>query len=159
MQMASYSIALTSTPSYDLTASLRSSAISGGIKQVGEVQLQIQRIQLIHTNHFLTAHRSPSTTIMTYTITVRVYQSNPNAFFEIVEKTVWNYANGGTWTVKDDRQVLTMGGSGTSGILRFVSGEERFIVALGVHNYKRWVDVSTGLAPNQTATNAHPVCI
>jgi Fungal fruit body lectin len=93
---------------------------------------------------------------MSYKITARVYQTNPNAWFEIIEKTVWNYANGGTWTVVDDKQVLTMGGSGTSGILRFKSGSEYFIVALGVHNYKRWVDVSTGLPTSDTAAHIHP---
>ncbi|KZV96854.1 fungal fruit body lectin, partial [Exidia glandulosa HHB12029] len=56
----------------------------------------------------------------------------------------------------NDKHVLTMGGSGTSGILRFRSGDQYFIVALGVHNYKRWVDVSTSLAGNDTATHIHP---
>jgi Fungal fruit body lectin len=93
---------------------------------------------------------------MSYTITASIYQTNTNAYFEIVEKTVWHYANGGTWTVVDGKQHLTMGGSGTSGILRFQSGNERFIVALGVHNYKRWVDVSTALPATDTAVHIHP---
>lgn len=89
---------------------------------------------------------------MSYKITVRVYQTNPNAFFHIVEKTVWNYANGGTWTEVDGQHVLTMGGSGTSGTLRFKSdgpGEE-VVVALGVHNYKRWGDIVTGISNGDT---------
>jgi len=92
---------------------------------------------------------------MSYTITCRVYQKDTNAWFEIVEKTVWNYANGGAWTVVDEKQVLTMGGSGTSGILRFKCKDEYFIVALGVHNYKRWIDVSTALPSSDTATHIH----
>jgi hypothetical protein len=93
---------------------------------------------------------------MSYTIACRVYQTDSDAWFEIIEKTVWNYANGGTWTELDDKQVLTMGGSGTSGILRFRCGDEYFIVALGVHNYLRWVDVSTGLPSSDTAAHIHP---
>jgi len=93
---------------------------------------------------------------MTYTITCRVYQKNTDAWFEIVEKTMWNFANGGSWTVVNDKQVLTMGGSGTSGILRFQYDGEYFIVALGVHNNKRWCDVSTGLPPSGTACHIHP---
>ncbi|KAF6743564.1 fruit body lectin [Ephemerocybe angulata] len=93
---------------------------------------------------------------MSYSITVRVYQRNPNAFFKIVEKGVWHYANGGTWSDKDGVQTLTMGGSGTSGMLRFMTegGKEAFFVAMGVHNYKRWVDVITGLADDITCVKA-----
>lgn len=93
---------------------------------------------------------------MSYTITCRFYQSNTSAWFEVIEKTVWNFANGGSWTVANDKHVLTMGGSGTSGILRFKCNDEYFIVALGVHNYKRWCDVSTGLASSGTACHIHP---
>ncbi|KZS95393.1 fungal fruit body lectin [Sistotremastrum niveocremeum HHB9708] len=88
---------------------------------------------------------------MSYKITIHVFQTNPTAFFRIVEKTVWNYANGGTWDEVDDAHVLTMGGSGTSGALRFVADNgENFIATLGVHNYKRWGDIVTNLANNQT---------
>ena len=39
---------------------------------------------------------------MSYSITLRVYQTNPGrGFFHIVEKTVWHYANGGTWSEAD----------------------------------------------------------
>ncbi|KIJ57105.1 hypothetical protein M422DRAFT_238675 [Sphaerobolus stellatus SS14] len=75
---------------------------------------------------------------MSYTITIRVYQTNPNAFFHNVEKTVWKYANGGTWGESNGEYVLTMGGSGTSGSVRFVSDTgENFVATFGVHNYKR----------------------
>lgn len=94
---------------------------------------------------------------MSYTITAQVYQTNPNAFFRIVEKTVWNYANGGTWGEMNGTQVLTMGGSGTSGSLRFVSDTgENFIITLGVHNYKRWGDIVTNLANDQTGVIINP---
>nr|4YLD_A Chain A, Sclerotium Rolfsii lectin variant 1 (SSR1) [Agroathelia rolfsii]4YLD_B Chain B, Sclerotium Rolfsii lectin variant 1 (SSR1) [Agroathelia rolfsii]4Z2Q_A Chain A, Lectin [Agroathelia rolfsii]4Z2Q_B Chain B, Lectin [Agroathelia rolfsii] len=87
----------------------------------------------------------------TYKITVRVYQTNPDAFFHPVEKTVWKYANGGTWTITDDQHVLTMGGSGTSGTLRFhADNGESFTATFGVHNYKRWCDIVTNLAADET---------
>ncbi|KAI0312128.1 fungal fruit body lectin-domain-containing protein [Amylostereum chailletii] len=94
---------------------------------------------------------------MSYTITVRVYQANTDAFFKIVEKTVWKYANGGTWAEANGEQVLTMGGSGTSGTLRFLSNTgELFIVALGVHNYRRWADIVTDLTPSDTGVAINP---
>jgi hypothetical protein len=95
---------------------------------------------------------------MSYNIKVRVYQTNTNAFFRIVEQGVWHYANGGTWSDKDGVLTLTMGGSGTSGMLRFMTehGKEAFFIALGVHNYKRWVDIVTGLADDVTCVKALP---
>ncbi|KAF8470678.1 Cytolysin/lectin [Kalaharituber pfeilii] len=74
---------------------------------------------------------------MTYTITVRIHQTNQDAFFQVVEKAVWHYGGGC---------------SGNSGVLRFVSDTgEHFIVALGVCNYKCWADIVTGLTPEQTS--------
>ncbi|KAF8126744.1 lectin [Boletus edulis] len=95
---------------------------------------------------------------MSYTITLRVFQGNPaRGFFSIVEKTVFNFANGGTWSEVNGTQVLTMGGSGTSGVLRFKSDKgELFTIALGVHNYKRWCDVITGIKPEDTALLINP---
>lgn len=95
---------------------------------------------------------------MSYSIQVRVYQTNNNAFFRIVEKGVWYYANGGTWSDKDGDLTLAMGGSGTSGVLRFMTteGKEAFFIAMGVHNYKPWVDIVTGLADNVTGVKALP---
>jgi hypothetical protein len=88
---------------------------------------------------------------MSYTITAEVYQTNKNAFFHVVEETVWKYANGGTWGEANGAYVLTMGGSGTCGSLRFASDTgENFIVTLGVHNYKRWGDIVTNLSSDQT---------
>ncbi|PPQ83808.1 hypothetical protein CVT25_001024 [Psilocybe cyanescens] len=94
---------------------------------------------------------------MSYKITIRVFQNNTNAFFHPVEQTVWNYANGGTWTETNEQRTLTMGGSGTSGTIRFVADNgENFIVALGVHNYKRWCDIVTNLTGEQTGTVINP---
>ncbi|KAH9477095.1 Boletus edulis lectin [Psilocybe cubensis] len=96
---------------------------------------------------------------MSYSIATRTYQTNTNAFFRPVEKTVWNYANGGTWTPDSAQQTtLTMGGSGTSGILRFASDSgESHAVVLGVHNYVRWCDIITDIPTSQTATTLHPL--
>ena len=94
---------------------------------------------------------------MSYTINLRVYQANTETFFQIVEKTVWNYANGGTWTEANGEQILTMGGSGTSGTLRLVSTTgTSFLLALGVHNYQPWVDLQPDPTLDQTATTMHP---
>ena len=90
-----------------------------------------------------------------YTITARIFQTNPgNGFFRVVEKTVWKFANGGTWDEINDAHVLNIGDSGTSGILRLKNEKtgEDVTVALGVHNYKRWGDVVTGLSGGLTAT-------
>ncbi|KAM5349657.1 hypothetical protein ACJ41O_006162 [Fusarium nematophilum] len=95
---------------------------------------------------------------MSYSIKTRVYQTNTNAYFRIVEKGVWHYANGGTWADHDGLLTLTMGGSGTSGMLRFMTeeGREAFYIALGVHNYKPWVDIVTGLGNDITCVKALP---
>lgn len=86
-----------------------------------------------------------------YTITVRVYQTKPNAFFCLVEMTNWKYV-GSNWGNVNGEYVLTMGDSGTSGCLRFVSDTgESFTAAFGVHNWKRWCDVVTDLKTEQTA--------
>ncbi|KAH9064520.1 fungal fruit body lectin [Lactarius vividus] len=94
-----------------------------------------------------------------YSIKVLIFQTNPNRnqFFRVVEKTVWNYANGGTWGEVDGFDILRMNGSGTSGALRLLSNEgEGCIVTLGVHNYKRWGDIITNLKGDQTACVINP---
>ena len=47
---------------------------------------------------------------MSYSIKVFIHQTNPNAFFRVVEKTNWKFANGGTWDEDEGYQVLKMGG-------------------------------------------------
>nr|AUX13431.1 fruit body lectin [Dumortiera hirsuta] len=94
---------------------------------------------------------------MSYTIRVRVIQKDPAKWFSIGEKTVWHYANGGTWTKCDGELTLTMGGSGTSGTLRFKNPQgEYFLVALGVHNYKHWCDILPNLSSSNTGVEIHP---
>lgn len=95
---------------------------------------------------------------MSYTITVRVFQTNPSSFFEIIEKCVFNFGGGGAWTESNDQHVLRLNASGTCGTIRFESADrnERFIVALGVHNYARWCDVVTGLVPHDTGVVITP---
>jgi len=94
---------------------------------------------------------------MTYTIIVRVIDTS-DIGFTIVEKTVWHFANGGTWTDSEGIETLTMNGSGTSGALRFrgaPDGEE-FLVLLGIHNYQRWCDIVTDLGLGETAMKIQP---
>jgi hypothetical protein len=94
---------------------------------------------------------------MSYTITARICNTNPGAFFRPVEQTVWKYANGGTWDQVEGTYVLKMGGSGTCGSIRFVSDtDENFIATLGVHNYKPWCDIVTNLSPDQTGVIITP---
>ncbi|KAG1721744.1 lectin 2a [Suillus lakei] len=95
---------------------------------------------------------------MSYTITVRIVDASAgDPGFTLVEKTVWHYANGGTWSNTDSIETLVMGGSGTSGVLRFRNGTgEEFLVTLGIHNYKRWCDIVTDLAPGDTAMKIQP---
>ncbi|KDR78256.1 hypothetical protein GALMADRAFT_65329 [Galerina marginata CBS 339.88] len=95
---------------------------------------------------------------MSYTTTLRLYQTNPNAYFRPVEQTVWNYANGGTWSHIDEERKLAMGGSGTSGTIRFVADTgDNFLVAVGVHNYKRWCDIVPDLTSTQTGAVIQPL--
>jgi hypothetical protein len=81
---------------------------------------------------------------------VYIYQTNPasGAYFRVVEKTVWQYADCGTWVKVNGHLLLRMGGSGTSGSLRLQSETGSSFVAtlpVGVHNYKRWGNIITNL--------------
>ena len=90
---------------------------------------------------------------MSYTSKVEISQSVSN-FYKVVEQTVYNQGEGGTW----DRLLLTLGGSNTSGGLRLMSsGEERnfVFVVLGIHNHEPWRDVVQNLRPRETATEVH----
>ncbi len=94
---------------------------------------------------------------MTYTIKVRVIQNKPEDWYSVVEKTVWHFANGGIWSECDGEHTLTMNGSGTSGMLRFKDAADNyFLVALGVHNYKRWCDIVPDQASSNTGVEIHP---
>ncbi|KAH9946727.1 lectin [Amylocystis lapponica] len=94
---------------------------------------------------------------MSYTITARKVDVSTIGFF-FVEKTVWYFAGGGTWSDTNGIQTLAMPGSGTSGGIRVVSsdGTEAFYVAVGIHNYKRWCDVVTDITDSDTSMKLHP---
>ena len=77
---------------------------------------------------------------MTYTITLKFFNTRADDFIDVVEKALLSGAS--TWTVVGGKDVLTITGSGTSGALTYKSESGfRFIVATGVHNYKRWCDI------------------
>ncbi|KAA1476918.1 lectin [Dentipellis sp. KUC8613] len=91
---------------------------------------------------------------MAYTMNVRVYQKNTCDWYNLVEKAIFSQ---GTWGVAFDEHVIRMAGSGTSGSLRFVNAAGNyFIVALGVHNYKPWLDIAINLGPSDTCVKTHP---
>ncbi|KAJ7627961.1 Cytolysin/lectin [Mycena polygramma] len=88
-----------------------------------------------------------------YSITVRVFHTDPN---NTVHWRVVEYGTGkgdDEWDPIPELPVLRMPSSGTSGSLRFISskGGEQFVLTVGVHNYKRWCDIVTGVSGNQTA--------
>lgn len=90
---------------------------------------------------------------MSYTITLK-FINDTNDRITIIEKTC---QGGAAWTETGHQQTLLMSDSGTSGLLRFQSRiGERFIVAIGVHNYERWCDILVDLDDSQTAMRVHP---
>ena len=74
----------------------------------------------------------------------------------MVEKNAWNFANGCTWTVVGDKQVLTTALPASSSASNTATCTS--FISLSVHNYMRWVDVSTGPPPlsESIATRIHP---
>ncbi|KAH9946726.1 lectin [Amylocystis lapponica] len=94
---------------------------------------------------------------MSYTILVRTTDTTQGRFF-LSEKTVWHFANGGTWSDTNGLQTLTMGGSGTCGGIRLISSDrsEVIFVAVGIHNYKPWCDIVPDLTIEDTSLKVHP---
>ncbi|KAH9167461.1 lectin [Lactarius sanguifluus] len=89
-----------------------------------------------------------------YSIKVFIFQTNPrqNEFFRVVEKTVRNFASGGTWSEVDGRNELKLNGTGTSGALRLLTDKgEGCIITLG-----RWGDIITNLKEDQTTCVINP---
>ncbi|OXN06413.1 hypothetical protein CDV58_04146 [Aspergillus fumigatus] len=71
-----------------------------------------------------------------YTIRLRI-ENDTSDILTVVKKkkTRWSYANGCTWSVKDDDHVLFIEGSGTSGMLRFKTfSGDFFTLVPGIHN-------------------------
>jgi len=100
---------------------------------------------------------------MSYTVTVKTIDTT-NRGFLVVEETIKSGANV-LWSEKDSVWMLVMGGSGASGTLRFNNGTgEQFVVALGIHNFERWCDIVTDVAPGEDSekiqaeyyTETHP---
>lgn len=96
---------------------------------------------------------------MSYTLTLHLDTSEKA---NLVEFSVWNHANGGTWDIgkpiDPNRSlfVLTLGGSGTSGMLRFqLSTGELFAIAVGIDNNWGWSGVAVDLLTNQTLAVLH----
>ncbi|KZP14875.1 lectin 2a [Athelia psychrophila] len=90
---------------------------------------------------------------MSYTINLCVFQTNPNAFFHVVEKTCLTK---GHWSEVDGELILHMENSGTSGTLCLRSDTgENFVLVLGVHNYKRWCDIVPDIK-NDTGASLNP---
>jgi hypothetical protein len=90
---------------------------------------------------------------MSYTIRLHFQPANINSTFGVTDRAVWHYANGGTWTDNGEGVfILTMGGSGTSGMLRLQQqdGSEPFTVVVGVHNYEPWCHILPDVG-NETA--------
>lgn len=85
---------------------------------------------------------------MSYTIHVSVVQLSGT--YDIVEQTTWDNTY---WTQHGGTFVLHLTSSGSSGTLRFRdlqnSRSNSILVAVGVHNYKRWCDIVTDLKENQ----------
>ncbi|KAL4779267.1 fungal fruit body lectin [Aspergillus varians] len=93
---------------------------------------------------------------MSYTISLNI-RNDTTESLAVVEKTCWYYANGGIWTEHGSNHALTMGGSGTSGILRFRSDSgELFTAIVGIHNYNPWGDVQVDLAGGDTGVKLNP---
>ncbi len=96
---------------------------------------------------------------MSYSIKVYIHQVTPGkgSYYHVAEKTIWKFADGGTWTEVNGCHVLKMSGSGTSGSLRIVSDAgESFIVTLGIHSGNQWGDIVTNLKSDQTACVVNP---
>ena len=83
---------------------------------------------------------------MTYSIIVKPACTGR---YTLVDKSVHN--NSGTWGPSvNGVEVLMMPESGTSGVLRYRNNVgEWFIVVVGIHNYKPWVDIATDLAAHE----------
>jgi hypothetical protein len=94
---------------------------------------------------------------MPYTHHVAIINDTQDAL-TVIEKTCWYYANGGAWTEDTgDKLTLTLGGSGTSAMLRIrASSGQTFTVVVGYHNSEFWCDAQVDLGDGDTAVKLHP---
>ncbi|GAB1315392.1 hypothetical protein MFIFM68171_05602 [Madurella fahalii] len=90
---------------------------------------------------------------MSYTIKIRI-DNDSGEEFELVEQTCW-WGHNTIWKHTESGHTLSMAASGTSGMLRFRNEQGAyFVVAVGVHNYKRWCDVAA-VDDNKPLTELH----
>ncbi|KAF3165553.1 hypothetical protein TWF106_005924 [Orbilia oligospora] len=92
---------------------------------------------------------------MSYNTTLKIINDSGDTL-KIIEKTC---QDGSSWYGDESTgdQHLVQASSGTSGCLRFEAGNgEKFLVATGVHNYKRWSSILVDLNGSQTAMKIHP---
>jgi hypothetical protein len=97
---------------------------------------------------------------MAYSIRINVI-NNTSDTLAIVEKTTWYYTSSCEWSEFSGGHLLSMGGSGTSGMIRFKSSNgEQIGLVTGVHNYKRWCDLVVNIentgADKSTSMYIHP---
>ncbi|KAF2969179.1 hypothetical protein GQX73_g4375 [Xylaria multiplex] len=95
---------------------------------------------------------------MSHNLNVRVYQTNTNAHFKIVEKAVFYKNNGGFWSESDGVLTLTVNPDNTSGMLRFQTqnGKEPFTVLVGMFQQKVWLHILPNIASGDTCVKLLP---
>jgi hypothetical protein len=100
-----------------------------------------------------------------YTINLNFQNWSDPENIVLVESSVWYFAQGGTWynssstsTANSPPNQLSMNGSGTSGMLRFLDTNymTMFAVAMGFNNSEPWSDIIVDLAPGDTLQWLHP---
>ncbi|KAI2813449.1 hypothetical protein CBS115989_9477 [Aspergillus niger] len=79
--------------------------------------------------------KSENCSTIPYTLPVAIINDTEDVL-TVIEKTCWYYANSGAWTEDAGHKLtLTLGGSGTSGMLRIrASSGHTFSVVVGYHN-------------------------
>lgn len=94
---------------------------------------------------------------MSYSIVLRI-QNDTDDTLTLIEKACWHYTPSCAWTEPEGSHLLSMGGSGTSGLLRFqTSAGEKFSLIVGVHNYARWCNIDVDLKDDQTSSKTLPL--
>ncbi|KAI0530278.1 fruit body lectin [Xylaria digitata] len=95
---------------------------------------------------------------MSHTLKVRIYQTNTNAHFNVVEKAVFYKDNGGFWSETDGVLTLIVNPVNTSGMLRFQSqdGKEPFTVLVGMFKQKPWLHILPNIASSDTCVKLLP---
>ncbi|KAK0742640.1 lectin 1a [Schizothecium vesticola] len=89
-----------------------------------------------------------------YTLNVRVINDTRDPL-TVIEKTAW-FGAGTEWHDAEEGHVLSMNTSGSSGMLRLRNSRgDRFAVAVGIHNNKRWCDVTADLDNATPLTKLH----